>query len=387
MNTIGPLLITSCTLHVPESGSWVLEVDHDLPTGAPAPSGKVTCIVGGVPFVGTIAPSSSGVFGGTHARCRVVGAIEWRQTLPKRDYASPGGVLSSVVIGATAAELGIPAAVTAVTNLGPHVTRVGGRPASQVLGRSGWWVDAGGVTTVGPRPPTTAGPEFFLADYDPLERMARVTSDAPIFPGLVIADARLPGGVMRVREVTQTWSAEGSSASLWLGETSAPVQGPRLASAIQLLARAAVGPELLTHHEYTVAGQDPAGKYLLQAEVQGPVPNALPVDQWAGVPGLSCQVAPSSRVLVGFRGGEPVVLGFDASPAVSLSWDFQALALGGENAKPTANADVIARLVDLIVAVNAKLNGSATAPLDPASLEAMTGAIDAALAAMKTRSA
>ena len=74
MNTIGPLLITSCTLYVPESGSWVLEVDHDLPTGVPAPTGKVTCLVGGVPFFGTIVPAASGVFG-TRARARVVGAF------------------------------------------------------------------------------------------------------------------------------------------------------------------------------------------------------------------------------------------------------------------------------------------------------------------------
>ena len=319
MNTIGALLITSCTLYAPESGGWVLEIDHDLPTGAPAPTGKVACLIGGTTFVGTVDPATSGVFG-TRARCRVVGAAEWSRSLPKRDFQNPAGVTSAVVVAATAAELGIVATVTAPEILGTHFTRTTGE-ASQVLGRSGWWVSPDGVTTVGPRVPGAPGTDFFLGEYDPLSRMAQASSQAPVLPGTVIPDPRLPGGALRVRETTQTWNADGASASLWIGEVAATAaQGPRLAGAIQALARAAVRPELLTAHVFTVVGQAADGGYLLQSEVQGPVPDATPVVHWPGVPGLSCKVTPSSRVLVTFRGNEPVVIGFDDTTPIEMSF-------------------------------------------------------------------
>lgn len=388
MNTIGPLQITSCTLHVPESGSWVLDVDHDLPTGAPAPTGKVVCLVGGVPFVGTVDPSSSGVFG-TRARSRVVGAIEWRKNLPKRDFQNPDGLTSAVVIAATAAELGIVATVVVQEFLGKHFVRVVG-PASQVLGRSGWWVSPEGITTVGPRPQSVPGPSFFLSEYDPLTRIAKASNSAPIAPGMIITDNRLPDGALRVREVTQTWDAGGASAELWMGEVAATAtQGPRLAHAIQSLAINAVRPELLTHHVYTVVGQTPDGGYLLQAEVQGPIPDALPVVHWPGIPGFSCDAKPGSKVLVGFRDREPVVLGFDATAPMSCTWDYARMNLGGDAAKPTANADVIDAVLEIITKVNI-----AIAPVPPATtgvpypgIVADIAQIKATLETMKTRSA
>lgn len=385
MNTIGPYLATSCTLYVPESGSWVLEVDHDLPTLAPAPTGKVVCLVGGVPFLGTVDPAASGAFGGTRARARVVGAFEWGKTLLKRDFANPAGVLSSVVVSATAAELGLVAAVLVPELLGAHFARVAG-PASQVLGRSGWWVDPTGVTTVGPRLPSVPGYDFAMTDYDPLSRVAQATSSLPIMPGTIVPNLGFPGGVMRVREVTQTWNENGSSASLWMGEVSSvTAQGPRLASAIQGLALSAIRPELLTHYVYTVVGQTPDGGYLLQSEVLGPVPDAVPVVHWPGAPGLSCKVTMGSKVLVGFRGREPVVIGFDATPPLSVTWDYLTMNLGGELAKPVANADVIDAVLELIVKVNAAHTGVTTAPY--AGIVSDKAAIVAQLALMRTRSA
>lgn len=385
MNTIGALLATKCVLHVPESGSWVLEIDHDLATGAPAPTGKTVCLVGGMPFVGTIDPSASGVFAGTHARSRVVGAFEWGTSLPKRDFQNPAGVPSSVVIAATAAELAIPAVVTLPEILGAHYARVSG-PASQVLGRAGWWVDPAGVTTVGPRTPTAPGSDFFLSEYDPLTRIARVTSSTPIFPGMVVPDVRFPGGVMRVREVTQTWDENGATASLWMGEVSATTaQGPRLAHAIQSLAVSAMRPELLTHHVYTVVGQAADGGYLLQSEVRGPVPDAMPVVHWPGVPGFSCKVAPGTKVLVGFRGREPVVIGFDNTAPLSGTWDYVTMNLGGDAAKPTVNEDILDAVLELITKVNATHMGPVTAPYP--AIAADIGAIKAQLALLKTKSA
>lgn len=370
MNTIGPLLITKCELHVPESGSWVLEVDHDLPTGVPAPTGRVACLIGGVPFLGTVDPESSGVFG-TRARCRVVGAIEWRRELPKRDFGNPASVLSTVVISATGAELGIPVAVLAVESLGPHFTRVAG-PASQVLGRSGWWVNPAGLTTVGPRVPSAPGLDFFLSEYDPLSRMAKVTSSAPIMPGMILPDVRLSGGAMRVREVTQTWDENGASAELWMGEVSSTtVQGPRLAHAIQSLAISAMRPELLTHHVYTVAGQTPDGGYLLQSEVRGPVPDATPVVHWPGIPGFSCTITPGTKVLVGFRGKEPVVLGFDETPPVMMS-------IGGPTATGVATLETMTTLFFAIglffTAAQAFFNFPLIAALSGGTAQAAAGA-------------
>jgi hypothetical protein len=384
VNTIGPLIIASCTLHVPESGSWVLEVEHDLPTGVPAPSGKVACLVGDTPFVGTVDPSASGVFG-TRARARVVGAAEWSTALPKRDFQNPAGVTSLVVISATAAELGIPAVVAVPELIGPHFARVAG-PASQVLGRSGWWVSSAGVTTVGPRPPSAPGLDFFLSEFDPLSRMAKATSLSPVMPGMIVPSLDFPAGALRVREVTQTWNADGATASLWLGDlATTTAQGPRLANAIQAMAISAMRPELLTHYAYTVVGQTPNGGYMLQSEVRGPVPDAMPVVHWPGVPGFSCKLTPGSKVLVGFRGREPVVVGFDASTPVSGTWDYLTMSLGGPLAKPTANADVIESVLTLIGKVNAMHTGSTTAPY--AGIADDTAAIEAKLAAMKTKSA
>ena len=388
MNTIGAFQITSCTLHVPESGSWVLDVDYELPTGTPAVSGKVVCVVGGVPFSGTVDPSSSGTFG-TRSRSRVVGALEWTTTLRKQDFQNPENVTSAVVIAATAAELGIAVVVASPKPIGKHWVRIDG-PASQVLGRSGWWVSPEGVTTVGPRSPSAPGPEFFLSDYDPLTRVAKAASSAPIMPGMVVTDVRLPGGAQLVREVTQVWSADGASADLWMGEVSSTTtQGPRLAHAIQSLALAAVQPEILTHHVYTVAEQNADGSYVLQAQVQGPVPDALPVVHWAGVPGFSCKVTLGARVLVGFIGREPVVLGFDSTGAISGTWEYLAMKLGGEGAKPTANADVIDAVLSLIGKVNIAIT-----PIPPATsgvpypgIAEDISTIKATLESMRTRSA
>lgn len=382
MNTIGPFLITSCTLHVPESGSWVLDVDHDLPTGAPAPTGKVVCLVGKVPFTGTVDKAASGVFG-TRARTRVVGAIEWRQKIRKQDFANPAGVLSSVVISATAAELGIPVVVAVPELMGAHFTRVAGE-ASQVLGRSGWWVDPIGLTTVGPRLPSAPGLDFFLSEYDPLSRIAKVTSSAPIMPGMIVPDIRLPGAAMRVREVTQTWNENGASASLWMGEVSSTTtQGPRLAHAIQSMAVSAMRPELLRHYAYTVVGQTPDGGYLLQAEVRGPVPDATPVVHWPGVPGFSCKVTPGTKVLVGFRGNEPVVVGFDGTPPLEVKWDYLIAKLGGDLAKPTVNEDILDAVLELVGKVNLAIPSAVAYPTFAADVLEIKGM----LALMKTRSA
>lgn len=384
MNTIGPLLVPSCTLHVPESGSWVLEVEHDLPTGVPAPTGKVACLVGGVPFLGTVDPDASGVFG-TRARARIVGAIEWRSTVRKQDFTNPAGVLSSVPISATAAELGIPAVVVVPELMGTHVTRVEG-PGSQVLGLSGWWVDPVGLTTVGPRLPSVPGLDFFLSEYDPLTRIAKATSSAPIMPGMIVPDIRLPGAAMRVREVTQTWDENGASASLWMGEVASTTpQGPRLAHAIQTMAINALRPEILTHHVYTVVGQDPEGGYLLKSEVRGPVPDALPVVHWAGVPGFECKLLPGVKVLVGFRGKEPVVLGFDASAPLEGTWDYLKMNLGGALAKPTVNEDILDAVLTLIGKINAAHSGGTTAPYP--GIVNDVAQIKTKLALLKTRSA
>jgi hypothetical protein len=230
------------------------------------------------------------------------------------------------------------------------------------------------------------GYDFFLSDYDPLSRIAQATSSLPIMPGTIVPNLGFPTGVMRVREVTQTWGAEGSSASLWMGEvTSITSQGPRLASAIQGLAIAAMRPEILTHYEYRVVGQTPDGGYLLQSEVLGPVPDAVPVVHWPGIPGMACKLTPGSKVLVGFRGREPVVVGFDSTPPLEVTWDYLTLNLGGVLAKPVANADVIDAILDLIASVNAAHTGSTTAPY--AGFAVDRGAIVAQLAKMQTRSA
>jgi hypothetical protein len=239
---------------------------------------------------------------------------------------------------------------------------------------------------VGPRPPSVPGLDFFLSDYDPLSRVAKATSSAPIMPGMIVPDVRLPGGALRVREVTQTWSADGASAELWMGEVSATAtQGPRLAHAIQSLAVNAIRPEILTHHVYTVVNQTPDGGYLLKSEVQGPVPDATPVVHWPGIPGFSCKVKLGARVLVGFRGREPVVLGFDDSAPITGTWDYLRMNLGGDAAQPVANGGIVDAILELVSKVNAAHAGSGTAPYP--GLAADIASIKAQLETMKTRAA
>jgi hypothetical protein len=141
-------------------------------------------------------------------------------------------------------------------------------------------------------------------------------------------------------------------------------------------------PELLTLHLYTVVGQAPDGGFLLQAEVTGPVPDATPVVHWPGVPGFTCKATPGTRVVVAFVGRVPVVLGFDSTPALEGTWDYLELKLGGELAKPVANADAVDALLDLMGKVNAAA-GSAPYP----GFAADAGKIKALLAAMRTRAA
>lgn len=300
--SINNLSAIAVRLFTPWEGAWVADVDFDLDDSQVVPSGKVVLSLGTTTLLGTVDPTASGRFA-THAKARVVGGGNgWSQITPPQSFNNDAGVTASVVINATAAQVGEVAVVAQDNVLDVAFERMGG-PAYRVLRDLDWFVDLNGITQVAPRASSPAPSEVFVQEWSGLWQTAKIACDTILVPGMTLTDDRF--GTITIRDVEQTFDAAGARATAWCGAI-APASGSRLGSAFGTLARESVGAAFLRAYRYRVVLQNPDGRLVLQAVVPTlGIPDQLPISVWYGAPGVSGKAALGSICALVFLEGDP----------------------------------------------------------------------------------
>lgn len=385
--TINGLRVVSLRLLHPWRGAWQIDADIDTDTIAQAPtSGPATIVAGGSTLVGTVDARGSGTFV-SRARARVVaGAGGWDTLVPPIHVHADNTVTDASVYASAASIVGETTVVPTPAPLSIDFVRSAG-PASRVLDDVDWYLDLAGVTQVGSRPISVADPSLTLIDWDPIAQRAELTCDALVLPGTVLSDPRLNGFTPTIRDVEQTFDAQGSRIVAWCA--AAPVS--RLMAAMANMIRELGGLAYLKTYQYRIVLENSDGRLQLQAvdPSQG-MPDMLPLRIWPGMSGDSAQLKPSSEVLVHFVNGNPLapaVLGFssqaiplkrtiDASLEVEVGPSAALVALAG-GVTPLATAPWGAALVASLAAFATALGGVATGPLAP--LAAPASALGTAL--------
>ncbi|HEX8795449.1 MAG TPA: hypothetical protein VF765_31080 [Polyangiaceae bacterium] len=360
----------SVRLVTPWRGAWFADVDLDPETKLLIPSGRVVLTIGSTILTGTVDPRAAGRFGSS-AHLRIVGgAGGWDKNVSAQHFHNDAGVPSSIVYTATAALVGEVVVATTPALFGPDFVRSAG-PASRVFGDVDWYVDALGVTHVGARLPAIPDATLEVLSYDAIAQRLDVSCDALVVPGTSFTDDRFDGTLI-ARDVEQTFTTEGSRATVWCSSGAVS----RLRAALSNFAREAVSLKYLRTYEYRFV-LPVAGRLALQAvDASLGLPDVNPVSVTAGMAGLSCKPKPAQSVFVGFTAGDPtkpVVRAFDGTLPLEGTFD-ASVAL---HLAPTAPA------VDIGQTAATVAIGPVPLPLasGPAAAAAL-GAIDVCLAAI-----
>jgi len=372
----------SVRILAPWRGAWSADVVMD-PADVDASTliGAATIVIGEThgpvsTLQGTIDPRYSGTFIDRPFVRVVGGAGAWDKTVTAQHFHNDGGVTSSQVYQATAAQIGERVVDLAPTLLGADFVRSVG-PASRVLADVDWFVDLDGVTQVGPRPSVPDDASLTVLDWDPIAQRAELQSDGLILPGAIIADARIGAAAVTVRDVEQTFTGAGTHAIAWC----AIAPATRLLSAFGSLVRELGGIAFVKRYRYRVVLEGSDGRLQLQAvQPSKGVPDTLPLTVWPGASGLAARLKPSSEVLVEFVAGDktqPIVSGFssaaiplentiDASVAVHVGPSAAAIQLAG-GGHSIAFADALfLELGKIATAINGIVAGSYAPPASAA---------------------
>lgn len=306
--TVNGLPASALTWLAPWNGVWSADV---VITGDVLPSGRVVIAsTEGIALVGTVDPKHSGVFGEKRLVRVLGGGGGWGKLVRPQHYHSDVGVPLSVIATTTAAEVGEVVAVLSPSVVGTDFVRVRDdeMPASQIFEGAGvdWWVGVDGVTKVGIRLPVAPHPSLQVLDWDPNTNTMSFACDVLVEPGTVLADVRF--GTRIVREVEAVVSGGSVTGTLWVAD-SQPDPGSsvsELADSVAAIAIAATRAKYGRFYEYRVISMagDRAQLQSVSKTADG-VPDILPVSVWAGASGYRAKLRPASRVLVGFRGGDP----------------------------------------------------------------------------------
>jgi hypothetical protein len=308
----------SVRLSLPATGAWFADVSVDLPESGSVPSGRCVLTLGTDVLTGTVDPRMTGKKGFIVSVRVVAGGGGWDKSVPAVHLHNDAGVTSTAVYSVTAAAVGEVVTDTAPARVGVDYVR-GAGPASRVLSGASWYVDASGVTVVGPRAPAVLAATADVLDWEPVTRRATVAYDSVVWPGTIISSP-LFGDVI-ARDVEQSFVPDGVRATIWCEVSTAaggdPVGG-RLARALAAIARESVGAAYLRRHKYRVVLQGVDGRVTLQSIARGgAVPDLLQsVEVWPGVAGVTQTMGLGSTVLVAFVAGDPslpVVAGFEAA--------------------------------------------------------------------------
>jgi hypothetical protein len=214
--TVGPFAslngaaLQRCKLTLPYAGIWHADVDV-ADDALPLPAGPQLLVLAGVSY--TCAVIRAIDFAGKREVRLVGGTGGWRKSIPAKDYASPAGVPTSVVLAdAASAVLEAPPVLdpTVTPTLGPSWERQAGT-ASLVLWAIlslGWWMDPTGVVQTAPRLPTPITSYFDAVTVQGAPGRVLIATETPgdWTPGRTFVGPTVSGTVNRV-----THTAESSS--------------------------------------------------------------------------------------------------------------------------------------------------------------------------------
>lgn len=160
--SVNGLRSTSSSIAIPFYGQWVADVE--LAPDTPL-AGAVTLQIGNLSMRGTVLRTKP--FAGSRSARIVGGAGGWGKTISLDPYRLASGVPLSLVLRDAARACGETVKLAADRNLGEFYVPERG-PASRLLRQLGgelWWMDAAGVTQVGPRPTTKIKSAATVEDY------------------------------------------------------------------------------------------------------------------------------------------------------------------------------------------------------------------------------
>ena len=351
----------------PWIGVWTIDADFNLATAPAVPSGPVTVKIGTSDvLIGTVDPSASGRFGAT-AKARIVGGSGgWQKRVSARQFHNDAGVTSLAVISATGAEIGERVTVLTPARLGVDFLRSAG-PASRVLDGFDWHVDLTGATIVGPRILVPATPDVQVLSWDPEQQTAELASDSIVAPGTILTDTRF--GTITVRDIEQTFSADGARGIAWCSSDAPAAAGGKLGALLATAVRNIGRTDTLRTYRYRVVSQGVDGRLSLQSVVKKiGVPDSIALPPWYGLPGVKSNVVPGTEAAVVFLNGDfaqPAVVAFNGkTTGIKI----------GEAPQPVALAPLVtAQLTALKAAVITAIN--ACAPSGPAAATALAATL------------
>jgi hypothetical protein len=360
---MGSLLIndvqaTRMRLFVPWVGAWVADVELDIGSDKPMPSGKVVLAINDAKLIGTVDARASGRFGEKGSLRVVAGGAGWDKFPPEQTFHNDAGVKSDVVITSTAASVGESAVDSSPVDLDVDYIRSSKLPAVRVLKDRAWYIDDKGITQVAERPTATMPDDYDLLMWDPYQRVAELAGESLLLPGTVLKDPRIGDDphTATVRDVEHIFDAAGAriTAMCMLGKKPA-VDSSRLIGLLTTAIRELGGLEHLKCFRYRITKQGPDGRLFLQAirKTSG-IPDTLPISIFPGMAGDSAQHTPGTTCNVFFVEGDPsrpFVLGFDgADPLIRRVHATTKVELGDDSATPLAHSTPLAIIFAAFVA-------------------------------------
>lgn len=349
MIRIGNIDARQVRICIPNVGAWLVDIDVDIPSDQPLPSGKQTLTIGTAQLQGTVIDQGTGHFGES-VRVRLLGgAAAWGTVLDKGAHwhnDAPAGVLSSVVTQAVAAAIGETVNDASPISYGVDFERVGGEPASSVLEGRAWRVDADGITQISPWPTLAMSTDASVLFYSETDRVADMAADEIVWPGTILEDARF--GPVTVCDVDQTFSAKGSRVTAYCASSLSDRFGDVMTAIAGLNE-----PAFERVYWYRVSTQGTDGRLRLQAMTKASgIPDTLPLRVWPGIPGFSAKYKLGSEVAVYFLNGDrtqPRVFSFDGVAPLELTIDAETvLKLGAAATLLVALADKVQTNLDAV---------------------------------------
>lgn len=205
--SLNGVLLSRLRLVLPYAGIWHADAwvtDDTLPL----PAGPQVLSLAGTNYACSIIRVID--FAGSREVRLIGGAGGWRRPVPAKDYASPAGVPTNVVLSDAAATVGeLPPVVdpSVPPTLGPSWERQAGA-ASLVLWSAlslGWWMDPAGVVQTAPRLPTPITSYFDAIAVQGAPGRVLVATDTPgdWTPGRTFLGATVSGTVNRVMHTVE----------------------------------------------------------------------------------------------------------------------------------------------------------------------------------------
>lgn len=263
----------------------------------PSP-GAVALELGGLSMLCTVYRGGTFLEGGW---LRLVGGYGgWRSTLPAKGYRNAAGVKLSTVLTDAAAAAGERLGPLPATRIGPAYVRPVGQASDslELLVRSGWYVDAEGVTQIGARPSAAFEAAHVVLDQRPDMGLLTISAEdlSTLQPGVTV-DGQV------VASVRHELTGDALRSYAWTSQAGAMAQ---LAVAFRKLV------QLFTRHtrffgvyEYRVEAFNGGYVDLRPARKTNGLPPLTSIELRSGHPGGTAEPQEGSSVLVAFADGEP----------------------------------------------------------------------------------